>query len=61
MNPCIIPEIPIDIQGDNRWMSQVYNLKFLFFCNTYTVVLLDTFISMNVMFLKQKNVNLMLL
>lgn len=23
MNPCTIPDIPIDIQGDNRWMSQV--------------------------------------
>ncbi|XP_015371626.1 PREDICTED: platelet-activating factor acetylhydrolase IB subunit beta-like [Diuraphis noxia] len=22
MNPCVIPEVPIDIQGDNRWMSQ---------------------------------------
>ncbi|XP_025423022.1 platelet-activating factor acetylhydrolase IB subunit beta-like [Sipha flava] len=22
MNPCIVPEVPIDVQGDNRWMSQ---------------------------------------
>jgi len=58
MNPCIIPEVPVDIQGDNRWMSQVYNFKFKYLV---ILILFDIFISMNVMYLKQKNVNLMLL
>lgn len=26
MNPCVIPKVPIDIQGDSRWMSQVNKL-----------------------------------
>lgn len=28
MNPCIVPEIPTDVQGDNRWMSQVYIIMY---------------------------------
>lgn len=35
MNPCIIPEVPIDIQGDNRWMSQVNKLQFHVLINDY--------------------------